>query len=78
MQSLTVWAKSRKAEEVLGAVRRVIYPGAVERDEPNYRSVTLGVACFPDHGTDWEAVLRAADEALSRDKDAGRGRVSTA
>lgn len=71
-------AAGRKAEEVLGAVRRVIYPDAVEHDEPNYRSVTLGVAGFPDHGVDWEAVLRAADEALLRGKEAGRGRVSRA
>lgn len=68
----------RKAEEVLAAVRRVTYPGVVERDEPNCRSVTLGVAAFPENGPDLEAVIRAADEALSRGKEAGRGRVSMA
>ena len=38
-------------------------------------TLSAGVACFPDDGSDGEAVLRAADEALYRAKGSGRNRV---
>ncbi len=38
-------------------------------------SLSLGVACFPEHGSTVEAVLRAADNALYRAKAGGRDRV---
>jgi len=41
-------------------------------------TVSMGVACFPEHGLTTEALLRAADEALYRAKKAGRDRVVTA
>jgi diguanylate cyclase (GGDEF)-like protein len=39
---------------------------------------SLGVASFPQHGTDIEALAEAADGALYQAKEAGRGRVSFA
>lgn len=78
LPGFTAEAAGRKAEEVLAAVRRVTYPEAVERDEPNFRGVTLGVAAFPESGNDLRSVIMAADEALCRGKEAGRGRVSRA
>ncbi len=41
-------------------------------------SISLGVACFPLHGTTGDAVLQAADMALYRAKAEGRDRVVTA
>jgi PleD family two-component response regulator len=34
----------------------------------------VGVATFPDAGRDWEALFKAADEALFASKRSGRNR----
>lgn len=39
-------------------------------------SVSIGVACFPEHGKDKKALLEAADKMVYRSKHAGRNRVS--
>ena len=39
-------------------------------------SVSIGVARFPDAGPALDDVLRSADAALYRAKDAGRNRVA--
>ncbi len=41
-------------------------------------SMSCGVAAFPDHGVTADALLRAADQALYRAKEAGRNRVESA
>jgi diguanylate cyclase (GGDEF)-like protein len=41
-------------------------------------SLSVGVACFPEHGQTGEAIIRAADAALYRAKLEGRDRVVTA
>jgi diguanylate cyclase (GGDEF)-like protein len=41
-------------------------------------SSSLGVACFPDHGANSEALLQGADAALYVAKNAGRDRVMVA
>jgi len=41
-------------------------------------TLSIGVASFPDHGEDKDALLRAADRALYKAKDAGRNRVQLA
>ena len=41
-------------------------------------TLSLGVAVFPDHGRDAEAVLGAADRAMYEAKQAGRNQVVTA
>lgn len=38
-------------------------------------TVSVGVACFPDHGLSTEALLQAADSALYQAKATGRDRV---
>ena len=38
-------------------------------------TVSIGVACFPEHATSPEELLRAADEALYEAKLQGRDRV---
>ena len=41
-------------------------------------TVSIGVACFPQHATTPEELLRAADEALYEAKLQGRDRVVSA
>jgi diguanylate cyclase (GGDEF)-like protein len=41
-------------------------------------SLSCGVAAFPEHGVTADALLRAADQALYRAKEAGRNRVESA
>jgi diguanylate cyclase (GGDEF)-like protein len=39
-------------------------------------TVSMGIACFPDHGLDFEALLRQADEALYISKKEGKDRFT--
>jgi diguanylate cyclase (GGDEF)-like protein len=41
-------------------------------------TASLGVASYPEHGQSVEEVIRAADAALYRAKEAGRNRVELA
>jgi len=41
-------------------------------------TASVGVACFPEHGNDFESVFRAADRAMYQSKLAGKNRVSIA
>ncbi len=41
-------------------------------------SISVGLSCYPQHGTTGEALLRAADAALYRAKDEGRDRIVVA
>jgi len=38
-------------------------------------TISVGLACFPEHGLDSESLVDAADKALYQAKDAGRDRV---
>ncbi len=49
-------------------------PLAVEREQVAL-SASIGIAIYPEHGRDKEALLRAADFALYQAKAAGRARV---
>jgi diguanylate cyclase (GGDEF)-like protein len=41
-------------------------------------TISVGVACFPQHGTHATSIISAADQALYRAKAAGRNRVTVA
>jgi diguanylate cyclase (GGDEF)-like protein len=66
-------AALRKAEEL----RQVVAAMNLQYDGKPVGSITisLGVACFPEHGTDVDALIRRADEALYAAKRTGRNRV---
>jgi len=63
-----------RAEQWRNGVRKLVVQG----DE--YRlntTISIGVACFPDHGDMVETLINAADEALYVAKSEGRDRVVT-
>ena len=65
------------AEKLRQAARST--PFAARGAEPGISlSVSIGVACFPQHATSPEELLRAADDALYEAKVQGRDRVVTA
>ena len=41
-------------------------------------TISVGIACFPQHGKTTQALLKAADRALYKAKETGRNRVVTA
>jgi diguanylate cyclase (GGDEF)-like protein/PAS domain S-box-containing protein len=65
-----------RAEELLQAARGL----RVQQRGQSLGAVTIsaGVAAFPEHGSTPEAVIREADVALYRAKEAGRDRVAVA
>ncbi len=65
---------SRRADEL----RQAIGQSTVAWEGKGLASTTVsvGVACFPQHGTTGEALLAAADQALYRAKREGRDRVA--
>lgn len=65
-----------RAEAIRGAVQamRVRHLG---QELPGV-TVSIGVACHPDHGDGAEALVRCADQALYRAKHGGRNRVQSA
>jgi diguanylate cyclase (GGDEF)-like protein len=65
------------AEKLRLATHRTPFCGE-DHDDGVPLSVSIGVACFPEHATSPEELLRAADEALYEAKLQGRDRVVTA
>lgn len=39
-------------------------------------TVSIGVACYPNHGVDFESILEKADQAMYASKSAGKNRVT--
>jgi two-component system, cell cycle response regulator len=63
----------KKAEKIRKAVMEL---DLTVREKPLGRvSTSIGIAVYPEHGTDMEALLRSADEALYEAKENGRNRV---
>jgi len=60
------------------AMRTRAYLADATRRAPAPFTVSIGVACRPDHGLSAEVVLRAADDAVYASKEAGRDQVSPA
>lgn len=52
------------------------YMNAGLPDYARTATISIGLAYFPDHGRDCEALVDAADKALYQAKDAGRNRVA--
>jgi diguanylate cyclase (GGDEF)-like protein len=46
------------------------------RGQAMVATVSIGVACFPDHGPDLEAILEKADQAMYASKTGGKNRIT--
>jgi len=64
------------AERIRRTVGETVFEGG--RDAPIHLSISIGVACFPEHGRDRDTLLDVADKAMYRAKSLGRNRVCTA
>ena len=63
----------KKAEKIRNAVMDL---DLIIRQKPLGKvSTSIGIAVYPEHGAEMEALLRAADEALYEAKERGRNRV---
>jgi diguanylate cyclase (GGDEF)-like protein len=58
----------RKAEEIRAVMRQL---ALTYRDQPLSVSVSVGLALYPHHATEPDALIRAADEAMYEAKAAG-------
>jgi diguanylate cyclase (GGDEF)-like protein len=67
---------TQRAEDI----RKAVHEMTLKHEDQNLEAITvsLGVACFPDHATTPEALIRAADQALYDAKYAGRDMVISA
>jgi len=48
----------------------------VTREQKVTTTVSIGVACYPNHGMDFETVLEKADQAMYASKAGGKNRVT--
>ena len=64
------------AEKIRALIAAKDYPFR-EKQPLGCVSISGGVASFPDHGKDVDSLIKAADAALYRCKEAGRNRVAT-
>ncbi|NEN87497.1 MAG: diguanylate cyclase [Okeania sp. SIO3H1] len=63
----------QRAEIICSGVRKLSLQN--QGETLPYITASLGVACFPLHGTTGEKIIQRADEALYQAKKAGRNRV---
>lgn len=59
-------------ERLRAAIEELEFQG---KEEPAYLTISVGVAAYPDQGSDLESLAEAADQSLYRAKQAGRNRV---
>ncbi|MEM8641119.1 MAG: PAS domain S-box protein [Cyanobacteria bacterium P01_G01_bin.54] len=64
-----------RAEQLLGGVRHLHFEGENQTLDPV--TVSIGIALFPENGTNWDALVQSAEMALSRAKVEGRDRICT-
>jgi len=72
-QGASLEIAGQRAEELRQGVERLELGHGGKTLKPV--TISLGVACFPEHGASWEAALKTADAALYRAKAAGRNCV---
>jgi len=65
------------AAGVAERIRKCIESTAlVSREQKVAATVSIGIACYPNHGVDFESVLEKADQAMYASKSAGKNRVT--
>lgn len=68
------------AMECLEDIRNTLENTQISHNGTNLRTITMsgGLAQYPAHGKDEQALLKAADDALYKAKEAGRNNIQTA
>jgi diguanylate cyclase (GGDEF)-like protein/PAS domain S-box-containing protein len=66
-----------EALEAAERIRRAVADEGYDAGDESLASLTvsIGVAAYPEHGDDVDALYRAADDAMYRSKKAGRNRI---
>lgn len=73
MTNTTLEGTKIRAEEIRQGIKQLkVYSDGQELASI---SISIGLACFPYHGTNYEQLFRRADEALYQAKNNGRDRV---
>ncbi|HEY8554985.1 MAG TPA: diguanylate cyclase [Burkholderiales bacterium] len=68
---------ARGAQELSERIRRAVAAKGMEvRGRTIQTSVSIGIAAFPEHGTDFRSILNKADQAMYLSKKTGRNRVT--
>ena len=67
------------AEKLGTRIRQRIEASALAtRELPVATTVSVGIASFPEHGSDFKSIIESADRALYASKSAGKNRVTVA
>ncbi len=68
------------AEDLAERMRKLVaeHQFPIKGNSNNHRTISIGVACLPDHGESSLDVLEKADVAMYAAKDAGRNCVRLA
>ncbi|MGH8647805.1 MAG: GGDEF domain-containing protein, partial [Burkholderiales bacterium] len=61
------------AERIRKSIETIVL---ASREPKMSATVSIGVACYPNHGVDFESVLEKADQAMYAGKSAGKNRVT--
>lgn len=65
-------ATIQKIEEVVKAIQTILEPVFIYNDYHFYITSSIGIALYPDHGTQMDFLLRNADTAMYTAKNLGR------
>lgn len=68
---------ARAGDKICRNIRRHPFPKRSSQPKRHF-TVSIGAACFPEHGQTVEDLIRAADKALYEAKGAGRDQVAVA
>jgi diguanylate cyclase (GGDEF)-like protein len=67
------------AEKVAQRIRQRVEAGVLTtRDKPVSSTVSVGLASYPEHGSDLESIMERADQAMYTSKTSGKNRVTVA
>ncbi len=72
MPNVTLETAYQRAEELRQSLNLLSVPYEYYRLSV---TISMGIACFPEHGQTREAILRAADQAMYAAKQAGRDHI---
>lgn len=76
MPTIGITDAVEKAEKIRYRMESMSFNGTVAGN-PLRLTISIGVASFPEHGADYDTLVRAADSALYKAKKRGRNRVET-